>query len=262
VTILAVGAAGFTPEWLAWPLKWSLRLMQGSVETIQSWPGAVIKPVLLSPAQVMLIYIAIISIFAFWVLGHRKWAFVTLSSILLVSVISAVELSKRLDKSEIIVYQVPGNRAIDLISNRKALFISDSALISNPGKIGFQIEPNRMREGIKEIQVIQSEGHKYLSSPSIWINWPFIYFRGKTVTIIDQQWKTYYPAGKISCDLAILSGKPRINPESLKSQIEADQIIIDSSVPFYKAEQLLNYFQENNIPCHSVRHEGAFVMKW
>jgi competence protein ComEC len=262
VTILAVGAAGFTPEWLAWPLKWSLRFMQGSVETIQSWPGAVIKPIVLSPAQVILIYIAIISIFAFGVLGYRKWAFVLLLSILLVSVISAVELYKKLDKSEVIVYQVPGNSAIDLLNNRKALFISDSALISNPGKIGFQIEPNRMREGIKEIQVIRSEEHNFLSSASLWIDWPFIFFRGKTLIIIDQHWKNFIPAEKISCDLAILSGNPQVSPENLKLQVAADNILIDSSLPFYKAEQLLKSFQDNDIPCHSVRHEGAFVMKW
>jgi competence protein ComEC len=260
--LLAVGAAGLTYEWIAWPLKWSLRLMQGSVELIQSWPGAVIEPVILTTAQVILIYIAIASFFALWVLSDRRWAFVILGTFILFSFISAWRLYERLKTNEIIVYQVNGNTAIDLIHDGYAYFISDSLLINDQKKIDFQIRPNRIYEGIMDVQIVKTEEQTSLSFPGVWINYPFIYFRGKTIAIIDNQWKTSDLSRIIPCDLVIFSGKPPFDPVEFKSDPNLKEIIIDSSVPFYKAGQMLQAFKNENVPCHSVRHEGAFVLKW
>jgi len=262
VSLLVAGAAGLTFEWLAWPLKWSLRLMSGSVELIQSWPGAVIEPVVLTRGQVILIYIAIISLFAFSVLAYRKWVFVILGSFILFSVLSAKSLIDRLRITEIVVYQVPGSTAIDLIHNRQAFFVCDSILVKDPGKIEFQIKPNRMNQLIRDIQLIKAEDQASLSFPGVWFDCPFIYFRGKRLAIIDSQWKKGLPGEILSCDLAIFSGNLRISAEELKTQVNVKQIIIDSSVPSYLAEELMQIFQNANIPCHSVRHAGAFVLRW
>jgi hypothetical protein len=39
-------------------------------------------------------------------------------------------------------------------------------------------------------------------------------------------------------------------------------VVIDSSVPQEKARQLAGNLRKQGIACHSVRHDGAFVMKW
>lgn len=262
VFLLVIGATGLTFEWLAWPLKWSLRFMSGSVELIQSWPGAVLEPVILTQGQVILIYLAIIALFAFSILKYRRWAYIFLGSFLLFSILSAKYLFDRLKTTEIIVYQVPGNTAIDLVHNRQAFFVCDSILTGDPGKIEFQIKPNRMNQGIRDIQLIKAEDQASFSLPGAWINYPFIYFRGKRLAIIDNQWKSGQPSEPVACDLVVISGNPRINPEELKTQFEIKKVIIDSSVPFYRAGQLTQIFQNEGIPCHSVRHEGAFVFKW
>jgi len=262
VSLLVVGAAGLTFEWLAWPLKWSLRLMSGSVELIQSWPGAVIEPVILSPGQVMLIYAAITGLFLFGVLAYRRGAFIILGSLLLFSMLSGKYLYEKLKTSEITVYQVPGHTAIDLIHQRQAFFICDSLLSADTGKIEFQIKPNRMNQGIRDIQAIKAERRDPMIFQGTWIDYPFIYFRGKSIVMIDGNWKTGHPAEIIACDLAIFSGNPKISPEEIKTQVDIKKAIIDSSVPYYRADQLMQIFQKEGIPCHSVRHEGAFMMRW
>lgn len=262
VFLLLAGAAGLTAEWLAWPLKWSLRFMQGSVEMIQSWPGAVIEQIVLSTGQVVLIYIAILALFAMGVQGKKKWVFVFIASIIIFSFISVNQLSGRLTRTKIFVYQVSGHTAIDLVHNRKALFIYDSLLYSDQGKIEFQIRPNRMQHRIKEIQSARLEEKPQLSGQHIWLNYPFIFFRGKTLVIIDEQWKSFAPEKVISCDLVVIRGNPRIKPEEMKGQINTGQIIIDSSVPNYKMEKFIQFFQQENVPCHPVRKKGAFILKW
>jgi competence protein ComEC len=260
--LLLAGAAGLTIEWMAFPLKWSLRLMQSSVEIIQSWPGAVIESIIISPLQVVLIYIAIIALFAFSVLAYRKWAFVFLGSFLLLSVTSILIKFDRLNHKEIIVYQVNGHKAIDLLDHRKAIFVCDSLLTADQGKIDFQVKPNRMHKGIKNIEVINTLDKASFTSPGAWINFPFIFFRGKSMAFIDNQWKSPSQGKIIQCDLAVISGNPRITPDSLSAKLKVGQIIIDSSVPFYKAGLFMDFFINEGIPCHSVRHDGAFVLKW
>lgn len=262
VFILAVGAMGLTFEWLALPLKWSLRFMSGSVEYLQSWPGAVIEPILLSPLQVILIYSAIAGLFIFWVMAKRTGAFIILGSLLIFSLAACNYLYEKLTTSEIIVYQVSGHTAIDLVNKRRALFICDSLLLSDPLKIDFQLKPNRINQRIKDIEVIPTEDPSRLSLPGAWINYPFIFFKGKTIVIIDNQWKNRQAGATFPCDLVVFSGNPKINPENLRTQIDFRQVVIDSSVPFYKADQWIQFFQKEDIPCHSVRHEGAFVLKW
>lgn len=262
VSLLVAGAVGLTFEWLAWPLKLSLRLMSGSVEIIQSWPGAVIEPVILSPGQVMLIYTAITGLFIFGVLAYRRGAFIVLGSLLLFSMLSGKYLYEKLKTSEIAVYQISGHTAIDLIHNHKAFFVCDSLLSVDPGKIEFQIRPNRMNQGITDIQVIKAEKQDPMMFQGTLIDYPFIYFRGKCIVMIDDNWKTGLPAEIISCDLAIFSGNPRISPDKLKTQIKIDKVIIDGSVPFYKADQLIQFFKNEGISCHSVRQDGAFVLRW
>jgi competence protein ComEC len=262
VFLLAAGAAGMTFEWLALPLKWSLRFMSGSVEYIQSWPGAVIEPINLPTWQVILVYSAIAGIFIFWVLDFRKGAFIAIASLLVFFMLADKNLYEQMQTSEIAVYQVSGHTAIDLFHQHQAYFICDSALMADPGKIEFQVKPNRINGGIRDVRVINIKEKATLSYPGAWVNYPFIFFNGKRIAIVDSQWKNRLPGETISCDVIIYSGNSGINPENLIKQVRMDKVIIDSSVPFYRADQLMQFFRKEGIPFHSVRQEGAFVMQW
>ncbi|NTV83149.1 MAG: hypothetical protein HGA23_02470, partial [Bacteroidales bacterium] len=66
----------------------------------------------------------------------------------------------------------------------------------------------------------------------------------------------------LHCDLAVISGKAMIKPEDLVRQLEMSQVVIDSSLPYYKAERLKSFFEKEGIACHSVRHSGAYVVNW
>jgi competence protein ComEC len=262
VALLVVGAAGLTFEWLAWPLNLSLRFMIDSVDFIQSWPGAVIEPVIYSQGQVIAIYTAIIALFAWFVMAYRKWAFIFLGSCLVFSVVSTGQILNKLQNTEIVVYQVSGHTAIDFIHKNQVIFICDSLLREDTGKIDFQVKPNRTKLGISDVRLIIAGGQAPLAYPGVWISYPFITFRGKRIAIIDNNWRRTDPEKILDCDLVIISGNPGIRVEELKEQTSIKQIIIDSSVPFYRADQLIEGFQKEGIPCHYVRQDGAFVMKW
>jgi competence protein ComEC len=262
VFLIAVGSTGLAFGWLAFPLKWSLRFMSGSVDLIQSWPGAVIEPVILTPAQVILIYTVIAGIFIFWVLSYRKGAFLILGALLLFVIATGKGIYEKLKTSGIDVYQVSGHTAVELIHDRQSVFICDSLLMTDMGAIEFQVKPNRMNLRIKDIRGLKTEGKIIQSFPGAWINYPFVFFRGKTIVIIDSRWENPQPGETLCCDVAVISGSSWISPETLIMHVVMNQVIIDSSVPFYRAELMMQFFRKENIPCHSVRHSGAFELRW
>jgi competence protein ComEC len=262
VFLLAAGAAGLSSAWLAWPLQHSLRFMIDSVEFIQSWPGAVIQPVIFSRVQVLLIFGFIAGLFSFFIMGYRKWAFVLPVFVILFSLVILMKKYEYHETNEIIVYHVPGNTAIDLVNNGLALFVSDTGLQGNQKKINFQIRPNRINLGVNAVQVINPDDLAPLSGPGIWARWPFIYFHGKKLVLINQDWKRNAVSEPVEADLAVISGSPREEIEVICEQVRMKYLVLDSSVPFYKIELLKESCRKLGIPCHSVREEGAFVMKW
>ena len=173
-----------------------------------------------------------------------------------------MNLFKRLKTKEIVVYQVSGHTAIDMVHNRKAYFIADSVLSNDAAKIEFLIKPHRIQNGTKDLQIIAIEEGLSFTYPGVWINPTCIYFMGQRIAIINNRWKSPQPGDKISCDLAIISGDLRIKPDELLKQVDFKQLVIDSSVPFYRAENLVQDFESQGIPCHSVRHDGAYILKW
>ncbi len=260
--VLAACAVGLQFDWLAWPLKWSLWFMQESVGRIQSLPGAVLEPIVLSPIQVIMLYIIIVAGFGFFILKQRRWIILSLVASLLIFSTGATQKYRRISTNEIIVYSVPGHTAIDLFDGRKAYCIADSLLNLNQQKINFNIKPNRIQQGIKNIRELNALKDKVIVESGIFMAHPFISFKERRIALINREWRYFKFPGSLSVDLAIISGNFKLDPERLASQLKIKQVVIDSSVPFYRAEEWLGLFERAGIPCHSVRHEGAFVVRW
>jgi competence protein ComEC len=262
VVLLVAGAAGIYFEFLAWPLKVSAGLMEDAVTVIQSWPGAVAERILLNEGQVLLLYLAILALFFFWVLGNRYWLLALFVIMIGFSLISNLNLFQRISSNKLIVYQVPGHTAIDLISGRKALFYCDSLLSRDNAKITFQIEPNRIHSGISTVHPFSGTGKYEEGQGKLWWSYPFIGFNDKTVVIIDKSWKNSRVEKPVSVDLAIFSGIPSCNLPELISQVSFGRAIIDSSLPYYKTAELAKSLENAGIPFCSVGTEGAYVMEW
>lgn len=266
IALLAAGTAGITHEWLALPLKWGLQLMRGSVDMIQSWPGAVIEPIVMTESQVLLFYLAIIAVFAFFVLEKRQWAFVFLASFICIAGISTFENFRKMKNNTLAIYNVNGSTAIDLIAGGKVFFITDSLLMNDDNKIGFQIMPNRIEERAREISIIKTNtniaSNELIKESGIFFFNRFGYFKGKNFMILDETCQDQLSGNSITVDLAIISGKGRRTAEKICSAIKMKEVVIDSSVPAYEANRLKSEFEELGIPTHYVKFDGAYVLKW
>lgn len=261
--LLAVSYTGLDFSWLAWPLNQSLVILERSVEWIQDWPGAVIRNIVISPAQVCLIFIFIISFYGVFILRNKRWIYGLLGSVLLFLSILVYDNYKGLINNQITVYNISGHSAIDLFSRKGCLCVCDSMLLKNERKINFQVVPNRINERAFRTAYIGLENDTAFLEGGIRSAFAFMSFSGKHIVILEDQLQDISPGREqITCDLLIIRGNRRMNPDGICGSIRAKQVVIDSSVPSYKALNLKNQLLQRGLTVHSVREKGAYIQKW
>ncbi len=63
-------------------------------------------------------------------------------------------------------------------------------------------------------------------------------------------------------DVLVLSKNPKLYLSNLLNALLVKQIVIDGSVPAWKAALWKKDCDSLKIPCYNVTEEGAFVMNW
>ena len=87
-------------------------------------------------------------------------------------------------------------------------------------------------------------------------------FNNKRIIIVDAPLVNTDKSVSANVDVAILSGNPKLYISDLIKQITPAQIIIDSSVPAWKASYWKKDCDSLQIPYFDVSEKGAFVMNF
>jgi competence protein ComEC len=261
VALLIIGAAGIYYGWLALPLDWSLKIMLEAVEMIQSWPGAVIQQIVFSIFQVVLVYSMILSLYGFFILENKKWIFVLGGSLLIFLLIYTDIQYNQMNTGKIVVYNVPGHSAIDLIHRKSCLFIGDSLILQDEKKIRFQMAPNRLHSGITQINSIDISNDEVFISHQVIKSSSFIEFLSNRMVIIDEKWNGFHAGNKLPCRLVVFTGKTKVNPADVFAQLDMEQVVIAGSVPIYQTDRIRQSCTDHNIPCHPVKDLGAYLLE-
>jgi competence protein ComEC len=85
---------------------------------------------------------------------------------------------------------------------------------------------------------------------------------GKSVVIIDEFFPMATADPKPNIDLVVLSKNPKLYISQLTKAFNLKQVVIDGSVPQWKALLWKKDCDSLQIPCYNVSEEGAFVMNW
>lgn len=201
----------------------------------------------ISILQAILLSIAAVAI-CFWLMDKRKWILWTvLGSLLSFTVLRSLSFNEAYSQKKLIVYNVPKYTAIDLIDGRAYNFIGDSMLLYDDFIRNFHIQPSRVLYRMNPNQVLP-------------INCRDFEFCKKHIAIIDstQYFTPVHPKQKI--DVLILSRNPKLYISNLLKTFEINQIVIDGSVPQWKAKLWQHDCDSLNIHCFNVSEKGAFVM--
>jgi competence protein ComEC len=227
-------------------LQWMIQIMNTSVENLDAVPFAVWNGLSISILQMGVLY-AVIAAAAHWLLEKNMTSLrIALAGCLLFSVLRTASFMNAEAQKKIIVYNVSRHPAMDLISGRECMFGGDPELEQNELLRTFHIQPSRIQ-------------HRAAPIPGQELPYSFS-FGGKSVLRIDSSLRFRKAKLKPPIDLLVLSRNPKVYMVTLANAFAIKQVVIDASVPQWKAKLWEKDCDSLRIACYNVREKGAFVM--
>lgn len=224
-----------------------IRLLNSNVENLDAVSFAVWDGFSISVLQTILLY-GVIAGGSLWLLYKSRKAVLLLAVCLfLFTGLRTFSFIKAGNQKKLIVYNVPRHSAIDLIGGRKYTFIGDDALLQNDFLRNFHLQPSRVLHRISADATITGTSKTFT-------------FYNRKIVIIDTTVQLLNTAFKEKIDVLILSKNPKLYIKDLANAFTINQLVLDSSVPDWKAKLWQNDADSLHLPCYSVKDKGAFVV--
>jgi competence protein ComEC len=234
-------------DFLGNSLKWLIYFMNSYIERLDGVSFSTWNGLSLNIIQTTLLLIVVIT-FCYWLMEKKRiflWLFTT-STLLFLSLHSA-SLVNSYQQKKLIVYNVPKHQAIDLIVANTYTFIGDSSILLDAFIRNFHIQPSRILHNVTSFQAIFSNTKDFD-------------FSSIHISIVDTTIRFLPQQQKRKIDLLILSKNPKLYIGTLIKSFSISQIVIDGSVPAWKAALWKRDCDSLHIPCYDVSQNGAFVM--
>lgn len=229
---------------VGWITTGAIRLMNDYIERLEALSFSVWQGLSVSAAQAVLLLLFIAGI-SFWLLEKRRAGlWFGLSCFLAFSVLRTFSIIHAAQQQKLIVYNIAKHQAIDVFSGRQAWFIGDAELVQKNAAMKLHLQPGRVAHRIQSTSPIGAKAFTFCN---------------KTILILDTT-IALQTFSKPHIDVVVLSKNPKLYIKSLVAQFAVSQVVIDASVPWWKARQWQQACDSLRLPCHDVAQKGAFVM--
>ena len=264
--VLILGVAFFVLGWipylnygLGFLLDWSLRVLNGSVISVDRMPHAVTNNLFTSMAEMLLTYLAIIFLGAFIKLKQKKYLIAILITTCMITISISFRQVKNNNAQAITFYNTKSSSAI-LLNNGSTGFVfsdSDSLLLSEDYK--YHLKNNLIRQEMLHPKLINYKntnndfeaGNYYYQYPFLLCGKTSFYFLSKS-----NQKDSVVHADEI--DYVILTGDPFLKIDSTL-QFKNATYIIDNSNSWKSSNYWKKAFDKNGIKYKCVKDESLTI---
>jgi len=248
LVVLVIGFITPVASFVGLLLKWSIQALNIVVFTVEAFPFSLVDNIYIDTFQSWLLMGVIISAVLLFQFRSFRYIAVAFICTLLFAAVQWHHFYQDVDRRYITVYKVPHHSAVDLTAQGHVYFLTDSLLPQKAPAIRFHIHPNRLHNGVEEVSTLVQPVTSY----------QLLHWQEKSILRITDG-KAIPSQTKV--DYLIISNNAIRNLASLLKQIDASEIILDSSNSYYFATKLLAQASQLNVRVHSVWHEGAFSVQ-
>ena len=245
---------------VAFCVKWLIYAMNFIVSWIEIMPLSMIKGLYINSLEFICLIIAFVLLMM--LVEHRKKPFLfgILSMLLIFSVSQLTSAVIQRDKMSITVYSVNKASAIDFVCGNEHVLICDSIFVNNPSLSNFSIENHLIREGVFSNGVCVPVDSSYFNSDYLKKRDNLISFGGKIIGIMDEKssFGVKMPF-RPHLDYFIVRGRVNIDLERLLNCYVIDLLVIDSSVPEYVSQKIIQKAEDMEQDYYYVKTSGAYV---
>ena len=225
--------------------QWMIQCLNNYIERLDLVPFATWKGLYITLPQALLLTAFILTGY-FWMLRkQRPYLFTALVCLLGFICIRTYSFVHAGYQKQLIVYNIPHHQMIDIIDGRSCSFIGDSITSSEySSDFIFHVQPSRILHRTAQINSLNKKDFM---------------FCGQRVFVIDSSIHFTSPTVKTTVDIIVLSKNPKLYLDNLNDAFNVKQIVIDASVPFWKARLWKTDCDSLHIACWDVAEKGAYV---
>lgn len=248
VLSLAVMWIPYIGIWAVKLLGFLIRILNLSVQTIETLPFSVSKGLFIQSYELIMIILILIMI-ALW-FHNRKNRLLAVSLGILCLLFISLSLRQfwQLKQQKLIIYNTPGHFSADFIQGKAALHLCDSAFSTKTDAAAFYLSNSRASLGISEIST-KNINETSAKSQKILFN--------NLKIIICQEIQQHK---KDSCDIFILNQSNAKSLRQIQECIYSKIYIADASNKQWRVKKWQAEADEYLIPFYDVSSSGAFII--
>jgi competence protein ComEC len=236
--------AGKLTGWLVW-------LMNKIILTVNDLSFAVWDKIPATILSTAVLYAAVIGI-SVWLISKNKMALkFSLCSVLAFTMVMAYGKWRVQNQQQLIVYNVPQQQAIDMVSATKYQFIGDSVLLQEGMLQNFHLKPARtalqLFSRVDSIENCASYGM-------------FYQFGNKRILLLNKPVVFEPLQTRILVDVIVISKNPKLYIPQLAKVFNCTQYVVDASNSLWKIVKWKKDCEELHLQLHSVSEKGAFIL--
>lgn len=246
-----------------------LSLMIWFLNSFIHWMGAlpfsVSRGIVINVAEFIVFYSILISGALFFSSKNKRWLFVSLALITLLSGNFLWERYKESSVSKITIYDVRGPGLFDFVTGGKSILVGGLSALKEPFFLD-TFRKSRWNEKITGLFEFQYPlpfcyNQSFHYGGTFYKKGNFICFEGKKIVIVDQKIKGN--SNRVSgVDYLIISGNPRLDLEGIVKQFKPGIVIFDASNSPWNVKKWKKEAHWLGVHCYSVSISGAFTVKF
>lgn len=240
----------FAGYWLGKLVGLLVKIMNEFVLWVNRLPFAVWDGIAATEASTWLLYAIIFSASAWLLKKQLSMLRVTLAFACLFFMLQAWYNWRVAGQQKLVVYNVPRQRAMDLVQGTHFKFIGDSILLQDGVLQNFHLKPARIAQRLS----INTD-----SLQPVFYQNNFCQFYNKRILLLNKRPLFEVTSTKTGLDFIIISNNPSLRMAELAEVFDCGLYIFDASNSLWKIDKWKKECEELHLRSYSVPEKGAFV---
>ncbi len=260
ILALALGNIPWISLLVAKVLSLMVWFLNAFIHWMGSLPFSVTRGIVITFPESLVLYMILITGAVFISGKKKKWLFVSISLMILLSGSFLKERFVQASKSVFTVYDVRGTGLYDFMAGGKSILVGGIQALKDPffHETLVKYRWNTKVSGLFEFQhPLPYSCERSFHCDGFYKKGNYIGFRGKRIAIIEKSVPEKV-IRKMAVDYLIISGSPKVKLRDLMKHFSPGLVILDASNPSWKVKAWMMEAHGLGIRCYSVSVSGAF----
>ncbi len=260
ISLIAFAKISVAAKYLALAFGAGIGFLNSFLKFIEKLPHSLVQGISITAFETCIIYILLIMITGFLVKKQKGFLIVAASSALVLLSSFTVRQYNEYHQKRFIVYNIPKVSALDFISAKSNVLLTDTVFAKDADGLLYHIKHNWWDKGINKTKIISSD----IDNNNLMIRSNYIIFYNLRIVIITNKPELKL-MGKLTIEpiqisYLIVSKNPTLKMESLLKIYKTKVVVFDSSNSLYHLKKWKEECMILNQEYYSVNDSGALVV--